>query len=59
VEVNGHAQMVKCVRGGAGGIEITSASLGPRFPNGLLAVMNSGPKNFLLYRWEDIANHIP
>jgi len=57
-----HAQMVKCVRGGADGtdgIEISPAALGPRFPNGLLVVMNSGPKNFLLYRWEDIANHIP
>ncbi|MCX6633871.1 MAG: phytase [Acidobacteria bacterium] len=57
-----HAQMVRCVRGGADGtdgIEITSAALGPRFPSGLLVVMNSGPKNFLLYRWEDIANHIP
>ena len=57
-----HAQMVKCVRGGADGtdgIEIASAALGPRFPNGLLVVMNSGPKNFLLYRWEDIASYIP
>jgi hypothetical protein len=25
------------------------------FPNGLLVVMNSGPRNFLLYRWEDVA----
>ena len=57
-----HAQMVQCVRGsadGTDGIEITSAALGPWFPNGVLVVMNSGPKNFLLYRWEDIANHLP
>lgn len=51
-------QLVKTVRSGADstdGIEATSASLGPRFPGGLLVVMNSGPKNFLLYRWEDVA----
>ncbi len=54
-----HAEMIKCVRGGADatdGIETTSAALGPGFPNGLMVVMNSGPKNFLVYRWEDIAN---
>jgi 3-phytase len=53
-----HAQMIKCVRGGADstdGIEVTSTAMGPGFPNGLLVVMNSGPKNFLVYRWEDIA----
>jgi 3-phytase len=53
-----HAAMLKCVRGGADstdGIEVTSAPLGPVFPNGLLVVMNSGPRNFLLYRWEDVA----
>jgi len=53
-----HAAMLKCVRGGADstdGIEVTSAALGPVFPNGLLVVMNSGPRNFLLYRWEDVA----
>ena len=36
------------------GIDATAAPLGPRFPNGLFIAMNSGPKNFLLYRWEDI-----
>ena len=54
-----HAQMIKCVRGGADstdGIEAVSAPLGPQFPNGLLVVMNSGPKNFLIYRWEDVAS---
>ena len=54
-----HAQMIKCARGGADGtdgIEITSAALGRGFPNGLMVVMNSGAKNFLVYRWEDIAN---
>jgi 3-phytase len=57
-----HARMIQCIRGGADstdGIEVASAALGPRFPNGLLVVMNSGPRNFLIYRWEDIANHLP
>lgn len=31
------------------GIEITATPLGKRFPNGLFAAMNSGPKNFLLF----------
>jgi 3-phytase len=35
------------------GIDVTSAAL-PGFPRGLLVMMNSGPKNFLFYRWEDI-----
>ncbi len=42
-----HAKMIKCVRGGADatdGIEVTSAALGPQFPNGMLAAMNSGPR---------------
>jgi 3-phytase len=57
-----HAQMIRCIRGGADGtdgIEVTSAALGPQFPDGLLVVMNSGPRNFLIYRWADIANHLP
>ena len=54
-----HSQVLKVVEGGADstdGIEVTSAALGPSFPNGLLVVMNSGPRNFLLYRWEDVAS---
>ncbi len=54
-----HAQMIKCVRGGADatdGLEITSAALGPQFPNGLMVAMNSKARNFLIYRWGDIAN---
>lgn len=31
------------------GIDATSTPLGPKFPHGLLVVMNSGPKNFLFY----------
>ena len=57
-EPHNHSELLKTVRGGADstdGIEITSAPLGPGFPNGIMVAMNSGPKNFLVYRWEDIA----
>jgi 3-phytase len=37
------------------GLEVTSASLGPDFPGGLLVAMNSQSRNFLLVRWADIA----
>lgn len=53
-----HSRMVKAVQGGADstdGIEVVSASLGAEFPAGLLVVMNSKPKNFLIFRWEDVA----
>jgi 3-phytase len=53
-----HAEMVRCVRGGADstdGIEVAAVPLGERFPQGLMAVMNSGPKNFLLFRWDEAA----
>ena len=39
------------------GIEIISRPL-PGFPDGLLVMMNSGPKNFLLYDWREIAAQI-
>jgi 3-phytase len=53
-----HSQLLKAVGGGADstdGLEVTSASLGSAFPRGLMVVMNSGPKNFLVFRWEDVA----
>jgi len=53
-----HSELVKTFYGGADetdGIEISSRALGPKFPHGLMAAMNSGAKNFLIYRWEDIA----
>ncbi len=53
-----HQALLKIVRGGADstdGIEITSRPLGPAFPAGMMVVMNSSGRNFLLYRWEDIA----
>jgi 3-phytase len=54
-----HSEAVKIFRGGADstdGIEISSAALGSRFPHGLMVAMNSAAKNFLIFRWEDIAN---
>jgi 3-phytase len=47
-----HSEVVAVIRGGADstdGIEITSAALGSRFPQGLLVAMNSSGRNFLLY----------
>lgn len=54
-----HSRLLKVVRGGADstdGLEITSAPLGPAFPNGLLVAMNSRDRNFLIFRWEDVAS---
>ncbi|HUQ94894.1 MAG TPA: phytase [Bryobacteraceae bacterium] len=54
-----HSQVLKVVRGGADstdGVEITSRPLGPKFPAGILVAMNSRGRNFLFYRWEDIAS---
>ena len=36
------------------GSEVTSASLGPKFPHGLLVAMSNG-RVFHYYAWEDIA----
>ncbi len=52
-----HSERVKIVRGGADatdGIEATSTALGPLFPRGLLAAMNSSGRNFLIYDWAEI-----
>ncbi len=54
-----HSEVIKIVRGGADatdGLEVTSVPLGPGFPHGLMVAMNSGPRNFLVFRWEDVAN---
>jgi 3-phytase len=53
-----HSETVRIVRGGADatdGLEVTSAPLGPKFPRGLMVAMNSRGRNFLVYRWEDVA----
>ena len=54
-----HSEVIKVVRGGADGtdgLEVTSRAAGANFPNGLMVAMNSGPRNFLVFRWEDVAN---
>ncbi len=53
-----HSKVLLCFKGGADatdGLEVTSAPLAPAFPGGLLAAMNSSSRNFLLFRWQDIA----
>jgi 3-phytase len=53
-----HEQPVGVVTGGADstdGIEVTSAALSAQFPQGILVAMNSGARNFLVFRWEDVA----
>ena len=53
-----HSREIAVIRGGADatdGLEISSRSLGPGFPRGVMVAMNSGPRNFLLFRWEDVA----
>jgi 3-phytase len=53
-----HSTVVLSFTGGADGtdgLDVTSASLGAGFPDGLMVAMNSRPRNFLLYRWHDVA----
>ena len=53
-----HSTLLKVLSSGADstdGLEISSRPLGPKFPAGLMVAMNSSGRNFLLYRWEDIA----
>lgn len=53
-----HSAVLLSFTGGADGtdgLEVTSASLGPDFPDGLVVAMNSGSRNFLLFRWREIA----
>ena len=53
-----HSREVAVLRGGADatdGIEISSSALGPGLPGGVLIAMNSEPRNFLVFRWQDVA----
>ena len=36
------------------GLDVTSSALGTEFPDGLLVMMNSSSKNFLLFPWRDL-----
>jgi 3-phytase len=53
-----HSREVAVLRGGADatdGIEISSSPLGSGLPSGVLIAMNSTPRNFLVFRWQDLA----
>jgi 3-phytase len=53
-----HSREIAVVRGGADstdGLEISSSPLGPQLPHGALIAMNSGPRNFLVFNWQDVA----
>jgi len=56
-----HETLLGVIRGGADttdGLEISSRPLGPVYPDGLMVAMNSKDRNFLLYRWRDIAQRL-
>ncbi len=40
---------------GTDGLDVSSATLGADFPGGLMVAMNSGSRDFLIFRWQDIA----
>jgi 3-phytase len=53
-----HSQPLLVFTGGADdtdGVDVTASSLGPEFPDGLMVAMNSARRNFLMFRWRDIA----
>jgi 3-phytase len=56
-----HSREIVTVRGGADatdGLEISARALGPGLPNGVMIAMNSGPRNFLVFRWQDVATAV-
>ena len=56
-----HSREIAVVRGGADatdGLEISSAGLGPGLPHGVMIAMNSEARNFLVFRWQDVAPEI-
>lgn len=53
-----HSRELAVLRGGADstdGLEIFSGGLGPQLPQGAMVAMNSSARNFLVFRWEDVA----
>ena len=53
-----HSRVLASFKGGADstdGLEVTSAALGSDFPDGMMVAMNSANRNFLMFRWRDIA----
>ena len=58
---NDHSHTLAVLRGGADstdGLEIFSGPLGPRLPQGAMVAMNSTARNFLVFRWEDVASAV-
>ena len=56
-----HSKELLTFKGGADGtdgIDVSSAALGPDFPDGLMIAMNSASRNFLMFRWRDIASAV-
>jgi 3-phytase len=56
-----HSREIVVVRGGADatdGVDISSRSLGPTLPHGVMIAMNSKPRNFLIFPWESIAKAV-
>lgn len=56
-----HSREIAVFRGGADatdGLEISARALGPGLPNGVMIAMNSGPRNFLVFRWQDVATAV-
>lgn len=53
-----HSREIAVLRGGADatdGLEVSARALGPGLPYGLMIAMNSAARNFLIYRWQDVA----
>ena len=53
-----HSTELLSFKGGADGtdgLDVTSASLGAAFPDGLIVAMNSSSRNFVFFRWHDVA----
>ena len=53
-----HSRVLASFKGGADstdGLDVTSAALGSDFPDGMMVAMNSANRNFLMFRWRDIA----
>lgn len=56
-----HSREIVVLRGGADatdGIEVSSRALGPALSHGALIVMNSAARNFLVFRWQDVATAV-
>jgi 3-phytase len=56
-----HVREIAVLRGGADatdGLDVSSSPLGPGLPHGALVAMNSAPRNFLVFRWQDVADAV-